>query len=191
MASKRKAPGLDAPSSKAEGKRRADAEVEPEEDDLLEAALLLGDGDADGGDDADDLAAAVEGAADGFGEEYEFGTGEDDSEAGDVSEYEGDDVADSVPIDEASLTSSADVSLKGVGLSLAEARRVAQLLASNSSLACIHFEGHDMQISDLSEDGELEWDSEEYTDLEGARRRPARLRPGHSRTRHLCDALTA
>lgn len=168
--SKRKAP--EASSDKAAGKRPA-AEAEADEDDLLEAALLLGGDDGSDLDaDADDLAAAVDGidGDGGFGDDDGFdggfGGGGSESEADGGDAYEGDDVADAIPLDEAVVSAAEEVSLKGTNLTLPEARRVAQLLAANTSLATIHFESHDMSVTDLADDDELEWDSEEYTDLE-------------------------
>lgn len=52
-------------------------------------------------------------------------------------------------------------------MTLAQARRVAQLLASNESLQKVKLEsGSELAVGDLKEDEDLEWDSEEYSDLE-------------------------
>jgi len=43
---------------------------------------------------------------------------------------------------------------------------MARLLCGNEALTTIKFEGHDLAISELKEEEELEWDSEDYTDVE-------------------------
>ena len=43
---------------------------------------------------------------------------------------------------------------------------MAQCLAQNGDLATVKFAGHSLPVGDLKEDDELEWDSEEYTDID-------------------------
>jgi len=175
--SKRKAP--EAAGGKAAGKRRAD--LEPDDDDGLAEAMLGGDG--------AELTEMVENAdalADAIGDdgEEEFDGGEDALLAAALG---GDDDADAEPesdappeepalpepgelpdeLDEAALTSSAEVDLTACDeLTLAQARRVAQCLVRNDSLTTVKVGGSELQVGDLKEEGELEWDSEEYTDIE-------------------------
>jgi len=69
-------------------------------------------------------------------------------------------------LDETALTSCDELDLSGISVSAAQARRMAPLLASNSDLTVIKFASHELVIRELREEDELEWDSEEYTDVE-------------------------
>jgi len=65
------------------------------------------------------------------------------------------------------LARGAEVDLSAVDLTLEQARRVAQVLATNEELIAVKlFNGHNLAVGDLKEDNELEWDSEEYDDVD-------------------------
>ena len=64
------------------------------------------------------------------------------------------------------LQSAKAVDLRELAVTAAQARLMAPLLCANEALSTIRFEGHELAVSDLREDEELEWDSEEYTDVE-------------------------
>ncbi len=74
-------------------------------------------------------------------------------------------------LDESQLTEPEDVDLSKHELTVPQARRVAQVLAQNGSLSKVKLPAHSLAISDL-EDDELEWDSEEYTDVDAVRSAP-------------------
>ena len=186
--SKRKAPeptGGKA-AGKAAGKRRVDAtelDIEQSAEDHFAEAML---GDAadltEVVDNADALADAI-----GDGEEADDEDGEDallaaalagdDECAEDGDDAEGDagpeepalpepgELPDGVT--EHQLSESAEVDLTACGeLTLAQARRVAQCLAENDSLTTVKVGSSELPIRDIREEDELEWDSEEYTDVE-------------------------
>jgi len=69
-------------------------------------------------------------------------------------------------LDEAKLTEDEEVDLSAHELTLPEARRVALSLALNESLATLKFADHSLAVGDLKEEDELEWDSEEYNDVD-------------------------
>ena len=69
-------------------------------------------------------------------------------------------------ITEEALKSEENVDLSSASLSLVQAQRVAQLLASNDALASIKFDGHTVDVESMRTDEELEWDSEDYCDVE-------------------------
>jgi len=71
-----------------------------------------------------------------------------------------------LPIDEEVLQSTEKLDLSQLDVSAAQARLMAPLLAGNDALIVIHFEGHDLSIADLKDEEELEWDSEEYSDID-------------------------
>jgi hypothetical protein len=125
-----------------------------DEDDGLDAAL--------GGDDDEDDLAAVLG-----GDDDEDGLGGDD----DVPPFDATEIGE-LPdgLEQSQLTDEEDVDLSKIELTVPQARRVAQLLAQNGSLSKIKLPAHSISISDLEED-ELEWDSEEYNDVEAVRQR--------------------
>lgn len=172
--SKRKA--SEAVADKAAGKRRADTAPGMDDDDLLEG-LLNEDSGALGEegilDNADQL---VEDLAD--GEEDALGDGE-----GALGGLEGDD--DGAPaasadddaaffevgelpdgLTEEALQQGEEVDLSGYELTVPQARRVAQALAQNEGLSTVRLADHSLPVGDLREEGELEWDSEEYTDVD-------------------------
>jgi len=183
--SKRKAP--EPTGGKAAGKRRADA-AEPELDmaaDMDEMENLMG-GAGDAGDltdvvdHADELAAAVggvQGDEDGvetddllraaLGEQDDDGAAEPDESEGEPAvevSYEVGELPDG--LDETVLQQD-EVDLSAYELTLPEARRVAQCLAASGACTSIKFSsGCELQLGDMKEEGELEWDSEEYTDVE-------------------------
>ena len=69
-------------------------------------------------------------------------------------------------ITEEALKSEENVDLSSASLSLVQAQRVAQLLASNDALASIKFDGHTVDVESMRTDEELEWESEDYCDVE-------------------------
>merc|ERR1711924_587417 len=64
------------------------------------------------------------------------------------------------------LQTAEEIDLNEVGCSAAQARRIAPLLVGNSNLKTIKFDGHELSVADLREEEELEWDSEEFHDVE-------------------------
>ena len=187
MSTKRKAP---APGGAA-GKRRA-ADEAPESidggDDLLGIIDGLGGGEGDD-TDADALQSALENGDDGLGDELgdelegdaigldgltdndlgESEIADDDdtpqSEIGDdaVSEADEDVV---LPIDESELKTATAIDLSKLDITAAQARKIAPLLCANADLKTIRCEGGELSVSDLRDEDELEWDSEEYHDVE-------------------------
>jgi hypothetical protein len=109
----------------------------------------------------------------------EQSTGHDDAEgdvaaAFDIDEAEaaafGEEMVEEVGelpdgLDEAKITEEEEVDLSAHELTLPQARRVAQSLAQNDSLETVKFGDHSLAVGDLKED-ELEWDSEEYGDVD-------------------------
>jgi len=168
--SKRKAPD----DGKAAGKRRLeeeDALPDGEADDL--EAFLGGDLDGELGEDAggegdDELAGALMGAED--DDDMEAALLRQDSVGESVGESDVDEEVDvegvEIPFEEDLLTSAEKLDFRGVALTPAQARRVAQLVATNKSLTAIQFDGHELPVGELREEEELEWDSEEYTDVD-------------------------
>jgi hypothetical protein len=69
-------------------------------------------------------------------------------------------------LDEAKLMEDEEVDLSAHELTLPEARRVAQSLAQNDALATVRFADHSLAVGDLKDEDELEWDSEEYNDVD-------------------------
>jgi len=173
--SKRKEP--DVPGARGTGKRKLSEEEEDNGADqeglegLLGADGLLGIGEGEGEDvgedEIDDLVG--EEAIDDLvgGDEFEESLGRQDSDISEVPESEAEEEVD-LPEDlkEDDLKSSEKLDLSSVSMSSAQARRVAELVAANDALTTIQFENHELNLSDLTEEEELEWDSEEYTDVE-------------------------
>lgn len=170
------------PAGKAAGKRRLEAEAEADFDDGAIEMLLTDDdppaglptaesleeldvsqvldcadaAQSTGHDDADDDIAAA------------FDDG--DVDASEVAAFD-DETADEVGelpdgLDEDKVTEGEEVDLSAHELTLPEARRVAQFLAQNDSLATVQFADHSLAVGDLKEEDELEWDSEEYNDVD-------------------------
>jgi len=132
---------------------------------------LFGGGGEEG--EEDDLAAFVE--EDGFDGDLAdggivSGLGRQESEISEIPESEPEDLTNvDIPFEEEQLKTAEKLDFSNVSLSGAQARRVAALIAENSSLTTIQFDGHELPIGELSEDDpelELEWDSEEFTDVE-------------------------
>ena len=152
--SKRKAPEPTDLGGKAAGKRRAEDEVD--------GLDMLGDG-----PDLTEVVDNVGDLAEAIGDD-----GADDDEPLDVAPEatgpalpEPGELPDGVTEDQ--LTSESSVDLTGCGeLTLAQARRVAQHLAQNSDLSSIKVGSCELSVGDLADDDELEWDSEEYTNVE-------------------------
>ena len=71
-----------------------------------------------------------------------------------------------LPLPEEQLKTSQKLDFSGVSLTVPQARRIAQIIADNAALTSIQFDGHELSIGELFEEDELEWDSEEYTDVE-------------------------
>ena len=158
----------------------------------------LGD---DGGEEGDD--DGEEG--DDGGEEEDDGDGDGDDGGGELPPETEDDAT--LPVDASELEAGEEVDLSAHTLSTAQARLIAPHLVQNGDLAKLKLATSTLSISDLKEDDELEWDSEEYTDVEAIiiaecvhRRRPrnslpqaisAQLRPESPRvTAHpSCSAL--
>ncbi len=179
MATKRKADEL---GSKAAGKQKLQPEYEADptiDEDFtsVEAALGLLDDEADDDDNlevaADDLVDVLDGDSEAFGDEA-LGLVADDAAGYDESDAEPDDeaddesVAETLPFDAGQLEAE-DVdlsSLHDAELTMPEARRAAQLLAANGSLSMVRCSGREMSVGSLADDDELEWDSEEYGDVE-------------------------
>uniref|UniRef100_A0A7S2J7L5 Uncharacterized protein n=1 Tax=Haptolina brevifila TaxID=156173 RepID=A0A7S2J7L5_9EUKA len=177
------------PAGKAAGKRKLDADAEGDLDagaldmllsddpqlladrtclptaeslEELDVSQVLDVADAEqstagDGDDAEgDLAAAfAEGDVDGDSEVAAFAD-ETVDEVGELPDG----------LDETKMTEDEEVDLSAHDLTLPEARRVAQSLAQNDSLATIKFSDHSLAVGDLKEEDELEWDSEEYNDVD-------------------------
>ena len=71
-----------------------------------------------------------------------------------------------MPFTDEELLTAEELDFSEVFLSTAQARYAAEILARNSSLTVIHFDGHKLPVAELNEADELEWDSEEYADVE-------------------------
>jgi len=69
-------------------------------------------------------------------------------------------------LSETQLLESDEVDLSSYSLTLPQARRVALSLAQNAGLSTVRFDNHSLPVGDLREDEELEWDSEEYSDID-------------------------
>lgn len=67
---------------------------------------------------------------------------------------------------EDALTTGVELDLSRISITAAQARRMAPLICSNGDLNIIKFAEHELMIGELREEDELEWDSEEYTDIE-------------------------
>lgn len=178
--SKRKAPEPAAGNGKAAGKQRA---VQDTEDDQLD---LLGDGadltdmmdnagalaDAIGDDGADDeqdedalLAAALGGDDDDVADDDDDGASDAPAEAAGPALPEAGELPDGIT--EEQLTGESEVDLTSCGeLTLAQAVRVAQHLAQNDGLQLVKVGSSEIAVGDFRDEGELEWDSEEYTDVD-------------------------
>jgi hypothetical protein len=185
MSTKRKAPA----DTGAAGKRRAadeTAETIDGGDDVLgmldgfeqdegadenDAALqsALENGDAGLGDElGDDLEGELEDNIDGLDGDSQLGD-DDDDDVGQSDAEEAPSEADEdveLPVDESTLKTASEVDLSGLTVSPAQARRMAPLLVANTELTTIKCPGHELSVSDLRDEDELEWDSEEYNDLE-------------------------
>ena len=187
MSTKRKAT---APGGAA-GKRRA-ADEAPETieggDDLLGMIHGLGGDEGDENDDAalqralengdtalgDELGDVLEGDIDANEDgryDNDLGdTGDDDDDGADQSEIEepqseaDEDVE--LPLEESVLRTASEIDISKLGISAAQARKIAPLLCANVELRTIRCEGHELTVSDLRDEDELEWDSEEYHDVE-------------------------
>lgn len=167
----------DQPASRAAGKRKIEDEggYGDEESDALEHLFGLDSGgDLDGlgqhevGGNEDELAAAL-GEGDVSDSELEaglqHGLDRQDSQISEIQESESEENVE-IPFTDEELKTSEKLDFSGVSLTGAQARRVALLIAENSSLTTIQFDGHELPVGDLAEEEELEWDSEEYTDVE-------------------------
>ena len=175
--SKRKAPSETAAATAGKGKQRlAEPEQDFDDEEALESFMDgVGDGSGDLGDDddlvdnAEQLANALDtedGADDdllaGFGDDGEEG---DDGQAAEPFNTEVGDLPDGLAED--TLTGEEEVDLSGHSeMTLPQARRVAIALAANESLTSVKLAEHSLAVGELKEDDELEWDSEEYTDVD-------------------------
>lgn len=70
-----------------------------------------------------------------------------------------------LPIDAETLRTATELDLSQTSVTPAQARLMAPIICSNSALTSISFSGHELSISDLREEDELDWDSEEFTDV--------------------------
>ena len=97
-------------------------------------------------------------------------TGDDDDDAG--QSKIGDDAASEagkdevLPMDESELKTAPEIDLSTLDVTVAQARKIAPLLCANTELRAIRCEGGELSVSDLREEEELEWDSEEIRDVE-------------------------
>jgi len=142
------------------------------DEDALQSAF---ENDADGLGDAlgDDLEGQIEAGVDGI-EEGDLGESEiaddDDapqSEVGDDAVSEADeDVLLPSGLEESELKTATEVDLSKLDISAAQARKIAPLLCANEALTTIRCEGGELSVADLRDEDELEWDSEEYHDVE-------------------------
>jgi len=106
------------------------------------------DGDADGGlDDEDDLGDAL------------WTSDLPESDVADDEDVE-------LPLEAEQLETAEELNLSTVSVSASQARRIAPMLFANTALTVIHFSGHDLPVGELKDEEELEWDSEEFTDVE-------------------------
>lgn len=172
MSKRKEAPAAE---SRSAGKRRVsdgDLPVADTTDELEDLFQLEGEGELEDLEDGcvdDDLAGALEDGegADELEATLERGIDRQESEISEIQESEAEDLDGvDLPFDEAALTGSEELDFSDASLSASQLRRAAQLLATNTSLTVIHFEGHDLAVADLKEEDELEWDSEEFTDAE-------------------------
>jgi hypothetical protein len=165
--SKRKVPEP-ADGGKAAGKRKlseqdSEADGQPQIGDFIE--------DINGGEvDAADLIDAASDYADILG-----GAAEEDNDEDVGPEEDGDggapadlgEVGELPPgLTESQLLEGEEVDLSAYSLTLPQARRVAQCLAKNDSLTVVKTEKRSLELECLKEDDELEWDSEEYDDVD-------------------------
>jgi len=67
---------------------------------------------------------------------------------------------------EAQLQGVDEVDLSGYVLTLPQVRRVAQVLAQNGELSTVTLSDHSLNVGEMRDEAELEWDSEEYTDID-------------------------
>ena len=98
------------------------------------------------------------------GEEEDDGDGDGDDGGGELPPETEDDAT--LPVDASELEAGEEVDLSAHTLSTAQARLIAPHLVQNGDLAKLKLATSTLSISDLKEDDELEWDSEEYTDVE-------------------------
>lgn len=150
--------------AKAAGKRRVgEADGELENDDQLAMEGLLAEVGEDTIDDAGDLADVIDELPEEDGDDDDG----DEGQAADAAGGPFDEVGE-LPdgLTEQQLTSGEEVDLSAYELTLPQARRVAQCLARNESIATVKFEGHSLAVGELRDEDELEWDSEEYTDVD-------------------------
>ena len=189
--SKRKAPEPSA-SAKASGKQKLTPDLAHMDSQDLLSNLLAGDDDENQGlalPSADDLGVGgEEDDDDGLAEALFDGDDLGDDDGADAPAAADDDEVGELPegLEESHLTDPEEVDLSKLELTPPQARRVAQLLAQNSSLAKLKVEGASLDLSDLQDD-ELEWDSEEYGDVFAVRA----LRRLCTRWRARCAAARA
>jgi len=173
MSSKRKAP--EPTGGKAAGKRRLEDDATDEQlsslldddDTSLETDLVAG---------ADELAEALDGddaLLDG-GEECSADEAEEllrlqtQESCASLIDTAAEEMVGELPDDlaESQLEEPEEVDLSKVSLTLPQARCVAKHLARNGGLEKVTFESHSLSVSEMKESEELEWDSEEYTDVD-------------------------
>mmetsp|Transcript_22496 Transcript_22496/g.48572 ORF Transcript_22496/g.48572 Transcript_22496/m.48572 type:complete len:278 (-) Transcript_22496:1-834(-) len=171
--SKRKVSALDARDPL--GKQRVDSiGADDSCEDALELSELLPE-DSINGDDDEQACADALGGVDGVDSSFDdaddllLGVLDEPSESAPASSAAFVDEVDAdveLPLDDDTLGTSEKLNLVKISLSVQQARVMAPKLSANEALTVIHFEGHDLSVSELKEEEELEWDSEEFTDVE-------------------------
>ena len=116
----------------------------------------------------DELGDLEDALGDGGEDEYGEDDGDEDDEDGGGAELPPETEDDAtLPVDASELESQEEVDLSAHSISTAQARLIAPILVRNGELTKVTLPGdRSLSISDMKEDDELEWDSEEYTDVE-------------------------
>jgi len=149
------------------GKQRLD-DIGADGEEALELSDLLPEDSINGDDDeqacADDLGGDDDGS---FADDLLLGVMDEPSEsAADSGAADAEEAEVELPLDDDTLNTSEELNLSNLSLSVPQARLIAPKLSANDSLSVIHFDGHDLSVAELKEEEELEWDSEEFTDVE-------------------------
>eukprot|EP00308_Calcidiscus_leptoporus_P004875 CAMPEP_0119374082 /NCGR_PEP_ID=MMETSP1334-20130426/28866_1 /TAXON_ID=127549 /ORGANISM="Calcidiscus leptoporus, Strain RCC1130" /LENGTH=265 /DNA_ID=CAMNT_0007392035 /DNA_START=70 /DNA_END=864 /DNA_ORIENTATION=- len=136
--------------------------------DLLPEDSINGDDEQNCDDDLGGDVLAGDDVGDGsFADELLLGVMEEPSERAASVAPDADEEAEvELPLDFDTLNTSEELNLSNLSISVPQARLIAPKLSANNSLSVIHFDGHDLSVAELKEEEELEWDSEEFTDVE-------------------------
>eukprot|EP00316_Scyphosphaera_apsteinii_P005613 CAMPEP_0119310832 /NCGR_PEP_ID=MMETSP1333-20130426/20455_1 /TAXON_ID=418940 /ORGANISM="Scyphosphaera apsteinii, Strain RCC1455" /LENGTH=258 /DNA_ID=CAMNT_0007315085 /DNA_START=65 /DNA_END=838 /DNA_ORIENTATION=- len=165
--SKRKSPGA-LPDNRpgASGKQRVDELQEDRESgsDLLQDLMQIPDDSFPGKNDVGELDAEDDddGEGDFVNEEADM-LADISADAAAPPEEEEEESPD-LPFDAEQLGQAEELDMSLI--SVPQARRIAPMLCDNRRLSVIHFAGHDLSVAELKDEEELEWDSEEFTDVE-------------------------